>query len=162
MKTIPLTQGKVALVDDEDYERLNAFKWYAKKDRYTFYASRMPPNCLGVHDGKQNLILMHREVLRTSGNVDHKNGNGLDNQKDNLRPATNRQNQHNKRKQIGASSSFKGVGWNKRGQRWVARIMLAGVSQFLGGFKVETEAACAYDAAARKYFGEFARLNFPD
>lgn len=159
MKTIPLTQGKFALVDDEDYDRFSEFKWHAARRRNTFYAARWSPR----HLGKRKLLLLHREILLAPVGVeiDHKSGDGLDNQKENLRFATTKQNGQNQRKQPGTSSQFKGVYWSERRGKWYAQIHLRRRSaKFLGGFDLEKDAARAYDAAARKLFGEFACPNF--
>lgn len=161
MKRIPLTQGKVALVDDADFERLNRWKWCAKWDRGVFYAVRPSPG--------GGTVLMHREVLNAPLGVivDHRNQRnlgedfGLDNQQGNLRLATNAQNIQNQRKTRG-TSRFKGVYWNRARGKWHAGIRLSGVRKHLGYFDGEEDAARAYDQAARKLFREFARLNFPN
>jgi hypothetical protein len=94
--------------------------------------------------------------------VDHRNLNGLDNRRSNLRLATHGENNQNKRKRKGASSRYIGVSFEKRIKKWSARIMYKGKAIWLGNFKNEIDAALAYDKAARKYYGEFARLNFPE
>lgn len=156
MKTILLTQGKVAFVDDEDFERLNAFKWTAAKRRDTFYAVRQASR---VNFGPQRMVLMHREIMSAPNNihVDHENGDGLDNRKENLRLASRRQNMQNRRKRI---VGFKGVYLDRRRDRWYSEIRTENGKKFLGSFKSALEAARAYDAAAIKIFGEFARPNF--
>jgi hypothetical protein len=106
---------------------------------------------------------MHREIIRASDGemCDHINHNGLDNRKVNLRLATRYQNAWNRRKpNVNSRSKYKGVSWNEREKRWHARIQVNGRSRFLGTFKDELEAAKTYDAAARKYHGAFAALNF--
>lgn len=169
MKLIPLSQqskknkGKYfAMVDDADYEWLNQWKWNATKSKNTFYASR------GVWNGmNMTTILMHRFILglvdpKIQG--DHKNRNGLDNRRCNLRIATNSQNQANRSKPKRKSSKYKGVylcnTWNK----WKSQLRKNGKTIILGYFpftKVgEINAAIAYDKAAKKYHGEFAWLNF--
>lgn len=166
MKTITLTQGQVAVVDDEDYLFLSQWKWYAKRVKRkqatdTWYAERTGPR-----PNKQHFH-MHREVLRRIGfsdfpQGDHKDSNGLNNQRYNLRPATVPQNGHNRRKRNGCTSRFKGVHWHKsKGPGWMAVIHREGKLNYLGTFENEIDAAKAYDAAARLYFGEFSRLNFP-
>ena len=158
MKEIPLTQGKVALVDDDDFEWLSQFKWYAVKFGRTFYAVRQAPRV----NGKQRTIWMHREVLGLKPGdprVDHRDGDGLNNQRMNLREATHRQNMMNSRGRSG-SSRFKGVDWDKRAKKWRARISVNGKKKHLGYFIDEEEAARAYDEKAKKIFGEFARVNF--
>ena len=160
-RRIPLTQGKYAIVDPEDFERLNKHKWYADKRSNTFYAIR----CVGPRR-KIKYIRMHREVIHPPDHlvVDHINHNGLDNRKANLRHATRAQNNRNRliivRKN--SSSKYKGVNWNKSKKKWRARIHVDGECIFLGYFKDEIEAAKAYDKAAKKYYKEFASLNFPD
>lgn len=143
MKKIPLTQGKFALVDDEDYEYLKRWKWYAHKDRNTFYAARQTPQ----GGGKQKMIQMHAEIIgRKEGFVtDHINGNGLDNRRGNLRHATNRQNGQNLH--VEKSSKYPGVSWSKSNTNWRATIRVRGKVKYLGGFVDELEAAQAYQAA---------------
>ena len=159
-RRIPLTQGKYAIVDPEDFERLNKHKWHAVKGGNTFYAIR----CVGPAK-RTTYIRMHREILRSPDHlvVDHINHNGLDNRKANTRPATRAQNNYNKLivKGKNSSSKYKGVAWNKDKNKWRARLYFNGKLIFLGYFKDEIKAAKAYDEAAKKYYGEFASLNFP-
>jgi hypothetical protein len=153
MKTIPLTQNKYALVDDEDYEYLNQFKWHIANK----YAARD----LKEKEGRgRHKVYMHREILNLHGLTqgDHKFGNKLDNQKKNLRPCTNQQNTFNGKKRKGSSQN-KGVYFMRRDRVWVAEIGIDGKGIYLGRFKTEEAAAIAYNEAAIKYFGEFARLN---
>lgn len=155
-KKIPLTKGKTALVDDEDYAELSKYSWHAIRNRHTWYARRGE-----WRDGNQHIIRMHRQILDAPPNkdVDHINRNGLDNRKENLRFCTNAQNQANKRPQTGASSKFKGVSLRKQTGKWQAYIKKNGDQHYLGVFDDEEGAARAYNEAAEKMFGEFARLN---
>lgn len=154
MKTIPLTQGCVALVDDEDYEWLNQWKWCLQGGLRPGYAVR-----LCNHRGK---IYMHREILKPPDGfeTDHINGNGLDNQRSNLRLCTRQQNNMNRgvAKNRG-TSRFKGVYFASREQMWCAHISRSNRKKHLGYFNTEEEAALAYNHAAQKYYGEFAWLN---
>lgn len=158
----PLKRGYVALVDDEDYGRVAQFKWYARvaktKTVLRVYAVHMEES-----RGKRQQIAMHRFITGSPVRLDHKDANGLNNQRHNLRPATTSQNAANKRLSIGRSK-FKGVSWSKSNGNWTVRITLNGVRRALGSFDKddETTAALVYDYAARKLFGEFARCNFPD
>ena len=158
-RKIRLTRGKVALVDDEDFEWLNQWKWQAVKGHTTWYAYRYPT----LPGGKRRLVLMHRAILcpPKEKDVDHKDRNGLNNQRDNLRVATQTQNNQNARSHQGTTSQFKGVHWFKATKRWQSQIKYNGKKIHNGFFLSEIEAAHAYDRAAMKYFGEFARLNFP-
>ena len=159
-RRIPLTQGKYALVDPEDFERLSKHKWHANKAKNTYYAVRR------VHVGfnKWKHILMHREILRPPAHlyIDHINHHGYDNRKANLRTATPMQNAYNRvhfRKN--PSSKYKGVSFKKRTKKWEVQIHYDRKSKFIGSFNNEIEAAKAYDEAAIKYHKEFAVLNFP-
>ena len=157
MKEIQLTQGKVAIVDDEDFEYLNQFKWCAAKLSGIFYAVRNAPK-----DGKRYQQLMHRVINKTpdSKQTDHINGNGLDNRKSNLRTATTRQNKQNCASQKNTTSKHKGISWQASRNKWFVQIRIdTGKDVFLGRYSDETEAAKAYNIAAAKYFGEFAKLN---
>lgn len=163
MQTIQLTQGFVALVDDADYERVSAYKWRALVDkrRGKVYAAR---KTRGPHQIRRSVYL-HRELLGITDpsiKVDHRNGNGLDNQRENLRACSTSQNNMNSRKRRdGLSSRYKGVCWHKRYGKFQAEIKLDGRSKYLGMFTDEIDAALAYDEAAREQFGEFACTNFP-
>jgi hypothetical protein len=151
MREIPLTHGEVALVDDEDFEWLSKFSWRVVDDprNNTLYAAASP-------------ITMHRIILGSDGAeaslVDHENGNGLDNRRENLRMATASQNQGNRRLNRNSTSGYKGV--SRRNGRWTARIKMKGRSTYLGTWDTPEEAAEAYDSKAREYFGEFAHVNF--
>lgn len=158
MREIPLSRGLVALVDDEDYDRVMAVdsKWYAKRHRHTDYARRNV-----WKNGKRTTIPMHQFVIGAEGGlvVDHINGNGLDNRRSNLRVITNAQNRRNQTHKIpGCSSRFKGVslhrgswratiGWtDSKGKHW----------KELGHFSTEKSAQRAYAAAAAVLHGEHA------
>lgn len=163
MKEIPLTQGKFAKVDDEDFERVNQFKWCAVKRRDVFYAIRS----IKIN-GKWTKQYMHRFITnaKPGKEVDHENNDGqdsgLDNRKSNLRFCTRAQNLCNQRKQKRASSKYKGVYWQAGRKKWRAQIQANGRKICLGVFDSEEEAARTYDRAALKLFGEFARLNLPE
>lgn len=157
MKSIPLTQGYEATVDDSDYEQVSQFQWHFAKGNRTNYAAR------GVKvNGKMKRIYLHRQLLGSppKSKVDHRDGNGLNNRRENIRPATSAQNGQNSVKIQGRSSQFKGVTVSKRPPGWKASIRVNGRGIHLGYFSVETDAAHAYDDAARTYFGEFACPNF--
>lgn len=154
---IPLTQGKFAIVDNEDFERLNQYKWhiYRKAGKFLRGACRF--------DNKtKTAILMHREIMKAPPNmqVDHINHNVFDNRKTNLRLCTNSQNAQNQRPKIGYSSKYKGVAWYKRRKKWRALIEHNHHSIFLGLFDNEIAAAKAYDKKAKELFGKFAYTNF--
>lgn len=157
-KQIELTQGKVALVDDEDYEELSRSKWHAYRSRRTWYARRN----IRHENGKRSTITMHLQIVGVASGmqVDRKDGDGLNNSRDNLRLCTSQQNHFNRKSHRNTSSQYKGVAWDCTNNRWRAMIMLDGKNRMLGRFLSEEAAALAYDAAARQLFGEFARCNF--
>jgi len=166
MKEIPLSRGKVALVDDEDYEWLNQSRWrlLSHNERYSSgpYALRSQYN---PDTKRSTTIYMHRLILSAPSHlqVDHINGNGLDNRRSNLRLCLSRQNQYNYRKtKRPTTSRYKGVSWNKQKRKWEAQIQVNRKHKHLGVFGNEKDAAYCYDAGALRYFGEFARLNFPE
>jgi len=162
MKEIPLSQGKFALVDDEDFDFLMQWKWHFFKTGNSLYAGR--GKHLGYFNGKKKgtTILMHREINKTPDgfDTDHIDGNGLNNQKSNLRTATRSQNQRNRsRKSPNKSSKFKGVSWQKQAGKWHASIRIGDKTIHLKNHDKEVDAAKAYNVAAIKYFGEFSCLN---
>ena len=161
MRRIKLTQGRYTLVDNSDFEELSKHKWCALRLSYGgFVAVRSSPT---NKNGKRGLILMHREIMNCPKDldVDHRNHNTLDNQKHNLRICTRSQNKQNGLPRKDGTSQYKGVHWYKASMKWTAQIRMNKKRMHLGCFDDEIEAACAYDQAAQRYFGEFAYLNFP-
>ena len=155
MKEIPLTQGKVAVVDDTDYPLLNLFRWHAHKNQNgNWYACR---NIL--LDNKRTIELMHRAILIPLRGmcIDHRDGDGLNNQRHNLRIATKTQNGQNGKPY--KNKRYRGVHWYKARAKFTAQIIVNGKQVHLGYFWEAESAAQAYNVAALKYFGEFARLN---
>ena len=159
MRAVPLTQGKVALVDDEDYERVMAEgAWHASRRGDKWYAVKH------LHRPQRGSLYLHRFTVSAppDKDVDHINGNSLDNQKANLRLCTMTQNQGNRGKDRDRTTShFKGVYRHTQCARWAAQIRINGKLKYLGLFVSEEEAARAYDQRAPEVFGPFARLNFP-
>lgn len=158
MREIPLTKGQVAFVDDRDYARIVAVgKWSAARRRNTYYA---------VSEIAGLLVYMHRFILTlTPGDgvkSDHRDGNGTNNQRYNLRVTDTLHNSRNSAKRKHTSSIFKGVHLFTRTEKWQAYISPNGKRIHLGYFDNELDAAQAYDVAAREHFGEFARLNLEE
>lgn len=143
MKEIQITQGKVALVDDDDFEIINSHPWFALEHRNTFYAFRWI-----VNNGKRVRLSMHHEVFGKppAGKVtDHKDGNGLNNQKGNLRFLTNRQNRQNK-SGWKTSCDLPGVSFAKDRGKWMAKARINGKQTYLGLYDSPEKAAAAYAA----------------
>lgn len=162
-KSIPLSMGKYAIVDPEDFDRVNQFKWHARPGTHktTFYAVR---NIRPIPRQPQFQIHMHRFILglyRGDPGVDHRDGDGLNNRKSNLRSATAEQNGQNKGIQSRSKSGLKGVTFHKDQTKnpWQAGIRYKYKQIHLGSFPTAIEAARAYNAKALELFGEFARLN---
>jgi len=154
-KLIPLTQNKFAIVDDNDFERLNQWKWYAVQEKHTWYAVRAIWN-----NGRAITIPMHRDILNSPNGMetDHKDHNGLNNCRYNLRLASRMQNQHNRESHCG-TSKYKGVSWHKRDKKWQSQIRVNRKLVHLGCFDNEIEAAKVYNIKATELFGEFAYVN---
>jgi hypothetical protein len=152
-KRIPLTQGFSAIVDASNFAALSSVKWTAATSCGKTYAIR--------RSGPQRQW-MHRVVCPapTGVEVDHINGDTLDNRRSNLRHATKAQQQHNSKMRSHNKSGFKGVILDHRNGHWMAKIVVAGKLKHAGSFPAIVEAARAYDSAAKKHFGEFARTNF--
>lgn len=155
-KLIPLTQGKFAIVDADLYDELSKYNWYLNSSKTLQYA------CRAVKiNGKYKHIYMHRHILKaTKGQeIDHINGRGLDNRIVNIRFCTHLQNLRNRakcKKCYYTTSKYKGVHWSKSHRRWCVQVK----HKFVGYFKIEKEAAKAYDKVAKELYGEFARTNF--
>ncbi len=152
MKLIPLTQGRFAMVDDEDCDWLNQFKWY--------YDGRYASSKSKIIKGKK-FVRMHSLILNTPKGMgsDHRDHNGLNNQRYNIRVCTAQQNNMNAVNRKNCSSGYKGVGWTKRDEKWRSRIRMDGKEIHLGYFVNEKDAAFAYNQKAIELFGEFAYLN---
>lgn len=163
MKYIELTKGQTAIIDDEDYVELSKYNWYATLGKSTYYAARR----LSRKEGGK-IILMHRQLLGIKERdtlTDHKDGNGLNNQKNNLRECTNSQNISNGKSRRGSTSEFVGVHYEKerpektRNKRWVSVIIVEGNRKFLGYFMTDYEAALFRDMYILENDLIFPRLN---
>lgn len=157
---IPLGHGLVAVIDDSDMPLIVGYSWHSAKSGNTYYAKASGSNPKGVPG--QYTVRMHRLIMGAKPGqiVDHRDGDGLNNRRSNLRFATIQGNRSNGRKRRDCLSQYKGV--TKDNGRWRAQIVVNRVNRRLGTFDDEEAAARAYDAAALAAFGEFARLNFPE
>lgn len=148
MRIIKLTEHKFAIVDDEDYTLVSKLSWRACWNGYTWYARSSTD------------IFMHKLLIPDSDYVDHRDSNGLNNQRKNIRSCTATQNRANSRPGTNKSSRYKGVSFCTRTYKFRAQICRAGKPVYIGRFTSEEDAARAYDEKAKELFGEFARLNF--
>jgi hypothetical protein len=158
-RRIYLGEEKWTIVDSRVYYKIRNFKWIVYGTGFNLYAVRLKI----IGPNKTRTVYLHREIMNAPADllVDHRNCDSLDNRKANLRFATHTENGQNRRKRKNATSRFLGVWWDKSKGLWESRIVYNKKRIFLGYFDSEIEAAKAYDEAAKKYFGEFARLNFP-
>lgn len=163
-REIPLNKGYVAVVDAVDFEALSVFSWRSADDGHNVYARRSVRE-----NGRSCHVHMHRQILGLGSGtplVDHIDGDGLNNRRENLRTATRAQNTRNRKLPATNTSGFKGVQVNRHckrtGKPWLATVKFEGKCHSMGPFETVEAAAAAYDAKAVELFGEFARLNFPD
>lgn len=158
-ESLMLAGGLVVLFDAEDADLVHRYVWTRYRGGNTHYARTS-----NILQNEKRGLRMHRLILDAGPNefVDHRNGNGLDNQRSNLRLATRAQNGMNRAPNRNTSSRHKGVCWYKRTGTWIAYITIDGKRTTLGYYSTEAEAAAAYDVAAAEAFGEYARLNSPD
>jgi len=152
MKEIKLTKGYVALVDDDDFKYLSQYNWIATVGRHTVYAIK-----------SKSREWMHRVIMNTpkSKEVDHIDGNGLNNSRSNLRNCSHKENSWNRKSQKGSISKYVGVSYDKfrKLKRWRASLYHEGKFMSIGVFKTEREAALARDKAILRYRSDFAKLN---
>ena len=159
-RRIYLGEGQWTILDQEDYCRLRKYRWIVYGRGQSLYAFRYK----FIGPNTTTMMSMHREIMNPKDGklVDHRNCNSLDNRKSNLRFATRAENNCNRRKQKNTTSQYLGVCFDKRIKNWVGVVVHNKKRYWLGRFDSEIEAAKAYDEAAKKHFGEFARLNFPE
>jgi hypothetical protein len=151
--TIALTKGLCAIIESDDLEKVSQYKYHAMRHGNTWYAARST---------KGGTVFMHEDIIgvKEGFEIDHKNGNGLDCRRENLRHCTRSQNLANqRRRKYKGSSKYKGASYKKQKRKWAAQIRVNGKNIWLGYFETEIEAAQAYDLAAIEHFGTFARIN---
>lgn len=156
VNSIPLTQGRFAIVDDDDFEDLTKHKWYYMPIGYAGRHSK-----LSDPEGSGKFIYMHRVIMNAlpKQEVDHVNHDKLDNRRINLRLASSRQNKCNTNLRINNKSGLKGVSWSKRRKLWTAQVKVSvGRTQNLGYYDNKYDAYAAYCSVARELYGEFARV----
>ena len=161
MKIIKLTKGYETMVDDEDFEFLNQWKWHALKFKGGIVYATRTSNTFERQKGFPKNIYLHRCLLNYPKNfhIDHVDNNGLNNTRVNLRLVTHSQNQQNAKLSVKSTSKYKGVYYHKKNKRYAARIGFNHRQIHLGNFLTAIEAAKTYNKAAVKYFGSYARLN---
>lgn len=155
---VPLTRGYVALIDEPDTERVLQFPWHAMVNKNTAYARRT----LNWVNGRRPAMLLHRFILGVEDpdvHVDHIDGNGLNNRRENLRECTRTQNLGNSRLAAHSRTGLKGVTYHRRHRRYYARICVDGERRYLGNFGTAEDAHQAYREAAIAHFGAFARFE---
>lgn len=152
---ITTASGHEIMIDDEDWDIVKEYSWRIATPSNCTYAVATP-----LIGNKNRNVLMHRLILSAADRmIDHIDGNGLNNHRDNLRFCSHSQNAQNSRKHYVASSRFKGVSWERDRGKWRVQITISGKQKRVGRFLTEKDAAAAYNKAAVKAFGEFARLN---
>lgn len=150
MKQITLTQGKIVLVDNDVYEWASIYKWYAKNSRGIFYAART----VKFSNKKRSTTFLHHYIVGyplNNNEVDHMDGDGLNNQRDNLRIGSHRKNGQNRKEHRNGSktSKYVGVSWNKARNKWLVMTQINGKMLYLGYFNDEEEANLAYQSAVK-------------
>lgn len=153
MKKIVLSQGKKAIIDDDDFDEISKFKWTMHSEGYAYRMIYYPDH--------QKCVLLHRLIMKAvkGQEVDHLNGNKLDNRKKNLRFCTSGENKANQKIRADNTTGHKGVWQDKRNGRYYAYINFQGKRYCLKGYATAKEAATAYNQKALELYGSFARLN---
>jgi len=155
VKELKLSNGKVVLLDDEDYEVLKFYKWHDKGNGYAMRIGKCTKETPNVRH------MMHREIMKAKKGeyVDHINGNKMDNRRKNLRVATNQQNAFNQGPRSTNTSGYKGVTWSESRKKYVAQITHNYKRICLGYFDCKHKAAITYNNKAKELHGEFVKLN---
>lgn len=158
-RTIQLSSGYIAIVDEADFEAVSVFVWSANVCKFKHHSNVYAYRTVNREKGHPTTLTMHEFLIGMKTQLDHRDGNGLNNRRRNLRPADHSQNGGNAKHRSGGTSKWRGVALDKRSRKWVAQICKNRVNRVIGRFADEADAALAYNFMAQELFGDFANFN---